>query len=50
MPDLHHIGMVVADLDRALAGLPKSLGLGPAHIIDGNMSMARVTFSGVVGF
>lgn len=50
LPDLHHIGMVVADLDRALAGMPKSLGLGPAHIIDGNMSTARVNSSGVVGF
>lgn len=50
LPDLHHIGMVVADLDRTLATLQKGLGLGPAHIIDGNLPTARVNSSGLVGF
>lgn len=49
LPDLHHIGMVVADLDQTPAGLPTSLGRGPAHFSDCNMSTPSVTSSGVVG-
>lgn len=35
LPPLHHVGMVVNDLDRTRAGLSVSLGVGPAFPFEG---------------
>jgi methylmalonyl-CoA/ethylmalonyl-CoA epimerase len=48
-PDLHHIGLVVADRDRALAGIEGAFGFGRAHRFDLKSPTARVS-SGVTGF
>lgn len=49
LPDVHHIGLVVADRDRALATLQQGLGFGRAHLLDMQASTARVS-TGVIGF
>jgi hypothetical protein len=49
LPDLHHIGFVVADRDRALAGAENAFGFGRAHRFDLQSPTARVT-NGVTGF
>lgn len=49
LPDVHHIGLVVADRDRALATLQQGLGFGRAHLLDMQASTARVS-TGVTGF
>ena len=49
LPDLHHIGLVVASRDRALAGVENAFGFGRAHKFDLQCPTARVS-SGVTGF
>lgn len=49
LPEVHHIGMVVADRDRTLATLQQGFGFGPAHLVDAQLPTARVS-NGVVGF
>jgi methylmalonyl-CoA/ethylmalonyl-CoA epimerase len=49
LPDLHHIGFVVANRDRALAGVENAFGFGRAHRFDLQSPTARVT-NGVTGF
>ena len=49
LPDLHHIGLVVADRDKALAGVENVFGFGCAHKFDLQSPTARVS-NGVVGF
>jgi methylmalonyl-CoA/ethylmalonyl-CoA epimerase len=49
LPDLHHIGMVVRDRDRALAGVENAFGFGRAHRFDLKSPTARVS-NGVTGF
>lgn len=49
LPDLHHIGLVVADRDKALAGVENAFGFGRAHKFDLKSPTARVS-NGVVGF
>lgn len=48
-PDLHHIGMVVKDRDRALAGVENAFGFGRAHRFDLKSPTMRVS-NGVTGF
>lgn len=49
LPDLHHIGMVVADRDKALAGMESAFGFGRAYRFDLQSPTARVS-NGVIGF
>lgn len=49
LPDLHHIGLVVADRDRALASVENAFGFGRAHKFDLQSPTARVS-GGVTGF
>ena len=49
LPALHHIGLVVADRDKALAGVEGAFGFGRAHRFDLRSPTARVS-NGVVGF
>lgn len=49
LPDLHHIGLVVADRDKALAAVEGAFGFGRAHRFDAQFPTARVS-SGVTGF
>ena len=49
LPDLHHIGLVVADRDKALAGVESAFGFGRARKFDLKSPTARVS-NGVVGF
>lgn len=49
LPDLHHIAMVVANVDRALAGAENAFGFGRAHKVDAKFPTARVS-NGVIGF
>lgn len=48
-PDLHHVGLVVANRDRALAGVESAFGFGRAHRFDLKSPTARVS-NGVTGF
>ena len=49
LPDLHHIGMVVSDRDKALANAASTLGFGRAHKFDLKSPTVRVS-NGAVGF
>lgn len=49
LPEVHHIGMVVADRDRTLATLQQGFGFGPAHLVEAQLPTARIS-NGVVGF
>ena len=49
LPDLHHIGLVVADRDKALAGVEGAFGFGRPHKFDLQSPTARVS-NGVIGF
>ncbi|AEG94113.1 Conserved hypothetical protein [Ramlibacter tataouinensis TTB310] len=46
---MHHIGLVVANRDRALANVEGAFGFGRAYKFDANFPTARVS-SGVTGF
>lgn len=49
LPGLHHIGLVVADRDKALAAVEGGFGFGRAHRFDTQFPTARAS-SGVTGF
>ena len=42
LPEVHHIGLVVADLDRTLQTWQRSSGFGPAYVTDAKMPTARL--------
>ncbi len=48
-PDLHHVGLVVADRDKALRGVESAFGFGRAHTFDLRSPTAR-TSDGTIGF